>query len=69
MGKPTLEFILEGLAQPSGYRDVRLESSKPFYQRSLRSMSDLRSGDILKGRITNVTDFGIFVDAGVGQVR
>lgn len=30
-------------------------------------MSDLKSGTVLTGRVTNMTHFGAFVDIGVGQ--
>ena len=69
IGRPTLELIIEGLAQPTGYRDIRKESAKPLYRRGVRSLLDLRRNDVLQGRVTNVTDFGIFVDVGVGQVN
>ena len=68
MGKPTVELILDGLAQPSGFRDIRQESVKPLYRRGVRSLYDLSPGDTLQGRVTNVVDFGIFVDVGIGQV-
>ena len=68
MGKPTLELIFEGLIQPKGYRDVRQESATPVYRRGVISLTHIRIGDVLQGRVTNVTDFGIFVDVGIGQV-
>ena len=33
------------------------------------SLRDLQGGMRLSGRITNVVDFGVFVDIGVGNVR
>jgi transcriptional accessory protein Tex/SPT6 len=33
----------------------------------MTSMSDLKPGSILTGRVTNVTHFGAFVDVGVGR--
>ncbi|XP_076815956.1 S1 RNA-binding domain-containing protein 1-like isoform X2 [Clavelina lepadiformis] len=67
IGEPTLQLIIDGLTQPFGFRDIREESSKPLYRRGLEHIEDLHHCHSIHGRVTNVTDFGVFVDVGVGQ--
>ena len=69
IGEPTFNLIIDGLTQPQGFRDIREESQKPLYRSGVMSLRDLRGGMRLSGRITNVVDFGVFVDIGVGKVR
>jgi uncharacterized protein len=65
VGLPTLTDILNELARPG--RDPR-ESFEVFsFQEGVNEMSDLKVGMILPGIITNVTNFGAFVDIGVHQ--
>ena len=40
---------------------------KPLFKQGMTSVSDLKPGTMLTGRVTNVTHFGAFVDIGVGQ--
>jgi len=68
VGEPTLGLIVDGLTQPKGYRDVRDEAQSRPHRRSVLSLEHLRCGVTLQGRVINVTDFGIFVDIGVGDV-
>ena len=39
----------------------------PYFQDGLHSLKDLKEGMILEGVVTNVADFGAFVDIGVHQ--
>ncbi len=65
VGLPTINDILQELAKPG--RDPR-EELQPFsFDLSVSEMSDLKSGMVLPGIVTNVTDFGAFVDVGVHQ--
>ena len=65
VGLPTLNDIIEELARPG--RDPRLEF-KPFYfAEGVNKIEDLAAGMKLPGVVTNVTDFGAFVDVGVHQ--
>ncbi|MEM8968267.1 MAG: helix-hairpin-helix domain-containing protein, partial [Bacteroidota bacterium] len=65
VGLPTLKDILEELDKPG--RDPR-ESFELFqFQEGVNTMEDLQVGMKLPGIITNVTNFGAFVDVGVHQ--
>ncbi|HLW21096.1 MAG TPA: Tex family protein [Cyclobacteriaceae bacterium] len=65
IGLPTLQDILEELSKPG--RDPR-ESFEVFnFQEGVNSMNDLKVGMKLPGVITNITNFGAFVDVGVHQ--
>lgn len=66
-GIPTMQLIVDGLSQSAGYCDIRSQMRRPLFRKGVNSISDLRIGSQLSGRITNVTDFGIFVDIGVGR--
>jgi uncharacterized protein len=62
---PTVSLILEAFSQAPEL-DVRLkEGGKPVFYRSARSESDLSVGQIVQGVVSNVTQFGAFVDIGV----
>jgi uncharacterized protein len=65
VGLPTLQDIMAELAKPG--RDPR-ESFVPFsFAEGVETMDDLKKGMKLPGIVTNVTDFGAFVDVGVHQ--
>lgn len=65
IGEPTLRDILEEL-QKQG-RDPREEFSYAKFDDKISEISDLSIGMILEGIVTNVTNFGAFVDIGVHQ--
>ncbi|VDP03427.1 unnamed protein product [Soboliphyme baturini] len=44
---------------------VFLAFEKPLFKKDVISVSNVRVGDVLTGRVKNVTDFGVFVDAGL----
>ena len=65
VGLPTLRDIIEELARPG--RDPR-QVFEPFYfAEGVNKIQDLAAGMKLPGVVTNVTDFGAFVDVGVHQ--
>lgn len=63
-GLPTIQDILKELAKPG--RDPR-EQLKPFTFADVKKPEDLHTGMILPGIVTNITNFGCFVDIGVKQ--
>ena len=65
VGMPTLTDILSELAKPG--RDPRNTIKFMEFDNSVRSMEDLREGMKLPGIVTNITNFGAFVDIGVKQ--
>ncbi|MCK9223070.1 MAG: RNA-binding transcriptional accessory protein [Limnochordia bacterium] len=62
-GEPTIIDIIEALCTPG--RDPRSEIPGPIFRQDVLQMSDLQPGMQLSGSITNVVDFGAFVDIGV----
>jgi len=64
-GLPTVTDILSELEKPG--RDPRPEFKTAEFKDGIESMKDLKDGMLLEGVITNVTNFGAFVDIGVHQ--
>ncbi|WP_036768207.1 Tex family protein [Photorhabdus australis] len=64
-GVPTVSDILKELEKPG--RDPRPEFKTATFAEGVETMNDLRPGMILEGSVTNVTNFGAFVDIGVHQ--
>jgi protein Tex len=64
-GLPTVRDILRELEKPG--RDPRPEFKTATFQEGVEDLKDLRPGMLLEGVITNVTNFGAFVDIGVHQ--
>lgn len=62
----TVQLIVDGLSQEAGFRDIRNEMRRPIFRRGVTDLQSLRVGTKLSGRVTNVTEFGAFVDVGVG---
>jgi len=65
VGIYTLRDIREELRKPG--RDPRAQFAAPQFQSGVNQISDLTPGMILEGAVTNVTNFGAFVDVGVHQ--
>ena len=65
VGLPTLKDIMEELEKPG--RDPRETFEVMEFDDSVHTMEDLKVGMALNGIITNVTNFGAFVDIGVHQ--
>ena len=64
-GEPTVRDILSELDKPG--RDPRPEFSTATFKEGIEKVSDLKEGMLLEGVVTNVTNFGAFVDVGVHQ--
>ncbi len=64
-GEPTVRDILAELEKPG--RDPRPEFRTAAFKEGVETLNDLESGMILEGVVTNVTNFGAFVDIGVHQ--
>ena len=62
---PTVTDILAELEKPG--RDPRPEFKTATFQEGVEKISDLKPGMQLEGVVTNVTNFGAFVDIGVHQ--
>ena len=64
-GVPTVKDIIRELEKPG--RDPRPEFKAAEFKEGVEDMKDLKPGMILEGAVTNVTNFGAFVDIGVHQ--
>ncbi len=65
VGMPTLTDIMDELSKPG--RDPRASIKVFEFSEEIRSIEDLKEGMILPGIITNITNFGAFVDIGIKQ--
>ena len=65
IGEPTLRDILRELEKPG--RDPRAEFKYATFSDAIQKISDLQIGMEIEGIITNVANFGAFVDIGVHQ--
>ena len=65
VGLPTIEDILLELEKPG--RDPREEFRYAQFSDDVKEMTDLEPGMVLEGTVTNVTNFGAFIDSGVHQ--
>ena len=64
-GLPTLEDIVKELEKPG--LDPR-EKAKVFsFDKNIKIISDLRTGQLLPGIVNNITNFGCFVDIGIKE--
>ncbi|WP_394249640.1 Tex family protein [Vibrio profundi] len=64
-GVPTITDIIKELDKPG--RDPRPEFKTATFAEGVNSVSDLEAGMILEGVVSNVANFGAFVDIGVHQ--
>ncbi|ROS01987.1 uncharacterized protein EDC56_2436 [Sinobacterium caligoides] len=65
IGVPTVTDIIHELDKPG--RDPRPEFKTASFKEGVEKISDLKEDMILEGTVTNVTNFGAFVDVGVHQ--
>lgn len=65
VGLPTLNDIIQELAKPG--RDPREQFEAFSFTDGINNISDLKVGMTLPGIVTNITNFGAFVDIGVHQ--
>ena len=63
VGLPTLQDIMQELDKPG--RDPRQQLEAFSFSKDVKELEDVQPGMLLPGIITNVTDFGCFVDVGV----
>jgi uncharacterized protein len=64
-GLPTVQDILQELEKPA--RDPRPAFVAPQFMEGVNDIKDLVVGMVMEGVVTNVTNFGAFVDIGVHQ--
>ena len=64
-GLPTVTDIIDELDKPG--RDPRPEFKAAVYKEGVDTLKDLLPAMVLEGTVTNVTNFGAFVDIGVHQ--
>lgn len=65
VGIPTLTDIMKELEKPG--RDPREQIEEFEFDKNVTSVDDLIDGMVLPGIVTNITNFGAFVDVGVHQ--
>ena len=65
IGIPTLTDIMQELEKPG--RDPREQIEEFEFDKNVSTVDDLVEGMILPGIVTNITNFGVFVDIGVHQ--
>ena len=63
VGLPTLQDIWRELDKPS--RDPRLQIEEFHFSESVHTIDDLQEGMTLPGVVTNISNFGAFVDMGI----
>jgi len=64
-GIPTIKDIFKELEKPG--RDPRPDFKSATFKEGIEKISDLELGMILEGVVTNITNFGAFIDIGVHQ--
>ena len=65
IGLPTLKDILKELDKPG--LDPRGKAKSFEFAKNIKTINDLSEGMVLPGLVTNITNFGAFVDIGVKQ--
>ena len=65
IGMPTLQDIMKELDKPG--RDPRSEIQEFSFNSGIHTIDDLQEGMILPGIVTNITNFGCFVDVGIKE--
>lgn len=65
VGLPTLQDIAKELLKPG--RDFRQKAKSFSFSNRIKSITDVEPGMILPGMVSNITDFGAFVDLGIKE--
>ncbi len=65
VGLPTLEDILKELEKPG--LDIREQAKVFAFNQNIKTINDLREGQLLPGIVNNITNFGCFVDVGIKE--
>lgn len=65
IGLLTLEDIMKELEKPG--LDIREQAKVFTFNQNIKTISDLREGQLLPGIVNNITNFGCFVDVGIKE--
>ena len=65
LGKLTLTDLLNELAKPN--KDPRNKEDQLSFDENITNIEHLHEGMILNGKVTNITNFGAFVDLGIKE--
>ncbi len=65
IGLPTLKDIINELVKPG--LDIREEAKVFTFNQNIKTIADLRAGQLLPGIVNNITNFGCFVDVGIKE--
>lgn len=65
VGLPTLEDIIKELEKPG--LDIREQAKVFTFNQNIKTIDDLREGQLLPGIVNNITNFGCFVDVGIKE--
>lgn len=65
VGLPTLTDILKELEKPG--LDIREEAKVFTFNQNIKTIHDLKEGQLLPGIVNNITNFGCFVDIGIKE--
>ena len=63
LGEYTIKDIMDNLERPD--RDIRDNVDPVVFKQGILSIDSLKEGDMLTGKVSNVVDFGAFVDVGL----
>lgn len=64
-GLPTLQDIIKELEKPG--LDIRKTAKVFTFNQNIKTITDLREGQLLPGIVNNITAFGCFVDIGIKE--
>ena len=65
VGLPTLHDIIKELEKPG--LDIREQAKVFTFNQNIKTINDLREGQLLPGIVNNITNFGCFVDVGIKE--
>ena len=65
VGLPTLQDIIKELEKPG--LDIREQAKVFTFNQNIKTINDLREGQLLPGIVNNITNFGCFVDVGIKE--
>ena len=65
IGLPTLQDIVKELEKPG--LDPRATAKVFSFDKNIKTISDIRAGQLLPGIVNNITNFGCFVDVGIKE--
>ncbi|WP_299548129.1 Tex family protein [Seonamhaeicola sp.] len=65
IGLPTLGDIIKELEKPG--LDIREQAKVFTFNQNIKTINDLREGQLLPGIVNNITNFGCFVDIGIKE--